>query len=109
DVRGKLTGSADAEVRRLSLALSLLFGDAEALSVLKKTAADPGAATDARRDALQLLVEKRPDDLPPLLRTLVADRAVRGAAIRGLAAYGDREAPGLILRHYGSYTDAEKA
>jgi putative heme-binding domain-containing protein len=44
----------------------------------------------------------------PLLRDLVADRALRGAALRGLAVYADDATPELILRHYSSFTEAEK-
>ena len=44
-----------------------------------------------------------------MLRDLLADRTMRGPALRALAAFGDPETPALILKHYGEYTDAEKA
>ena len=40
---------------------------------------------------------------------MVADRAMRGPALRGLAAFNDPATPELILRHYPSLNDAEKA
>ena len=58
---------------------------------------------------MQTLIEKRPSDLLPLLRSLLTDRAVRGPALRGLASYSDPATPALILEHYASLTDAEKA
>jgi len=105
----KLADSKNAEIREKVLQLSVLFGDPEALTALRKTAADPKADTTARRNALQTLVERRPPDLVPLLRKLVTDRAVRGSALRGLASYNDPATPALILEHYASLTDAEKA
>jgi putative heme-binding domain-containing protein len=87
----------------------VLFGDPQALAALSKTAADPKVDASARRRALQTLVEKRPDDLRPLLRQLLTDRTMRGPALRGLAAFNDPETPALVLKHYGSFSESEKA
>jgi putative heme-binding domain-containing protein len=40
---------------------------------------------------------------------LLSDPAVRGAALRGLAAYPDATTPAAILKHYASFTADEKA
>jgi len=104
----RLRESASPEVREKALLLSVMFGDAEATAALRKTAADPGTAEAPRRTALQTLVEAKAAALP-LLRDLLADRAMRGPALRALAAFSDPETPSLILKHYGEYTDAEKA
>lgn len=108
-VHRKLADSKNAEIREKVLQLSVLFGDPQALAMLRQTAADPKADATVRRDALQTLVEKRPPDLLPLLRKLIDDRAVRGTVLRGLASYSDRQTPHLILEHYASFSDAEKA
>ena len=108
-VSKKLAASPNAEVRQKSLLLSVLFGDREALASLHKTAADAKAPDDDRRSALQTLVEVRAPDLLPLLRELLADRAMRGPALRGLAAFNDAATPEAILRHYASFSDADKA
>jgi putative heme-binding domain-containing protein len=109
DVQRKLAGSQDEEVRERVLLLSVIFGDPEALASLRRTVNDPDAAEAARRNALQTLTEAGAPDLLPLLRDLLADRALRGPALRGLAAHNDPGIPALILRHYASYSDAEKA
>jgi putative membrane-bound dehydrogenase-like protein len=101
--------NSSGEVRELTLRLGLIFGDPEALAVLRKTVADTSAATAARQSALQALVQLPDQELPPVLHSLLTDRAVRGAALRGLAAYKDDKTPRLILEHYKSFTDAEKA
>lgn len=105
----KLSVSDNAEIREKVLQLSVLFGDPQALTALRRTAADPRSDASVRRRALQTLVEKRPPDLLPLLRKLVGDRAVRGLALRGLAFYSDPQTPPLILEQYASFRDAEKA
>jgi putative membrane-bound dehydrogenase-like protein len=105
----RLAASKDAEVREKALVLSVLFGDPQALADLRKTAADPKADAGARRRALETLVEKRANDLQPLLRGLLADRTMRGPALRGLAAFSDPGTPALILGRYASFSDADKA
>jgi putative heme-binding domain-containing protein len=108
-VYGKLANSKNAEIRSKVLQLSVLFGDPQALAAMRKTAADPKADATTRRSALQALLENRPPDLLPLLRKLLGDPAVRGAALRGLASYSDPGTPALILDRYATLTDAEKA
>ncbi len=108
-VARKLNASPDAEVRSKAMELSVLFGDPEALAALRKVAADTKAAEAARRSALQALVDRRAEGLLPLLRDLVADRVLRGPALRALAGYADPGTPALILRQYSSFSESEKA
>ena len=108
EVRARLRDSPSPEVRSRDVLLSVMFGDPEATATLRKTAADPRAEEASRRTALQVLVEAKAAGLPPLLRDLLADRTMRGPALRALAAFADPETPPLILKHYGEYTDAEK-
>jgi putative heme-binding domain-containing protein len=105
----KLAAAKDAQVRERALVLAVLFGDPQALATLRKTVVDSKADLAARRRALQTLVEKRAQDLLPLLRQLLADRTLRGPALRGLAAFTDEGTPAVILRHYARFSDAEKA
>ncbi len=108
-VQKKLAASANPEVREKTLLLSVMFGDPEATAALRKAAADPNRDESARRTALQTLVEAKASELTPLLRDLLADRAMRGPALRALAAFNDPETPAIILNHYKDYSDAEKA
>ncbi len=107
-VKDKLSASAAPEVREKTLLLSVMFGDPEAAAALRKTAADPKAAEEIRRAALQTLVEAKAAGLPPLLRELLADRVMSGSALRALAAFSDADTPAVILKHYRDFTDAEK-
>src|SRR5262245_57300785 len=54
-----LSASKDAEVRERATALAVLFGDPQALAVLRGVACDPKAGADRRTRAVQTLVEKR--------------------------------------------------
>ena len=50
----------------------------------------------------------RDPELPPVLQKLVADPAVRGTALRGLATYDDAATPAAVLGAYASYAGTEK-
>ncbi len=103
-----LAESKSPEVREKALLLSVMFGDKDAVAALRKTIGDAKAEEAARRTALQTLVEAKAADLP-LLRDLLGDKILRGPALRALAAFNDATVPALILKHYATFTDAEKA
>ncbi len=108
-VKDKLRESTAPGVREKMLLLSVMFGDADAAASVRKTAANPKEAEPVRRAALQTLVEAKAAGLPPLLRELLADSVMRGAALRFLAAFSDADTPAIILKHYHEFTEAEKA
>jgi putative heme-binding domain-containing protein len=58
---------------------------------------------------LQALVEDHAADLLPLLAELLKDPGLRAVVLRALAAYDDPRTPALILNHYPSLNEAEKA
>jgi putative heme-binding domain-containing protein len=104
----KLAKSPDAEVRDKATSLALVFGDPAALESLRKLAADPKGDASARVAAVQSLTQAKDPKLVPLLHDLLKDAAVRGQAIRALAASTDDATAGLILKLYPTLGDAEK-
>src|SRR4051812_45015783 len=58
EVYRKLSASPDAEVREKVLALSVLFGDPQALLTLKRTAQDVKASKGARARAVEVLLDR---------------------------------------------------
>jgi putative membrane-bound dehydrogenase-like protein len=104
-----LTESKSTQVRERALLLGAVFEDATALETLHKTVTDKSAAPASRQSALQTLVYKQKSDLLPLLQGLLEDKVLRGAAVRGLAAFSDEKTPGLLIKHYPSFSDAEKS
>jgi putative membrane-bound dehydrogenase-like protein len=109
DTLRRLAHSLDPEVHEKALLLSVLYGDRDAVTSLRHTAADAHAASDSRQTALQTLVEAKAPDLQRLLRDLLGDTIMRGPALRALAAQGDPGTPALVLKQYAGFTDAEKA
>lgn len=107
-VESRLGGSANGDVRTLVQTLSLTFGSQGALKALRALAADPKAEAGARRNALDSLMASRDPELRSLLQRLVPDAAVRGIALRQLAAFDDGATPGLILAEYGKLAAGEK-
>jgi len=86
-----------------------MFGDPEAYRTLRKLAADKKADAALRQASVQALAQKSDPELLPILFTLLTEPALRGSALRGLAAYKDEQTPGKILEHYKSFTASEKA
>ncbi len=108
EVSRPLAERGDAEVRAKAAALGLLFGDPAAESGLRTVVEDRSAAPDARQFALQNLVDRRTTGLAPLLVRLLDDPALRGPAIRALAAYNDPATPGTLLKRYAALSPAER-
>lgn len=109
EVHRKLSGSDDSEVRERVLALSVVFGDPQALVALRRIAEDTKASADTRGRALETLLDKRTKDVPGLLRKLLDDPTLRRAAVRGLAHFDEATTPELLLARYPKLPDAEKA
>jgi putative heme-binding domain-containing protein len=104
----RLAKSDDSQVRENALALALTFGDPQAVASLQKIIRAAAAPAEQRQRALAALAESRVTELAPLLHRLLDDSAVRGAAIRALAAYPDPKTPPLLLYRYSQLTSDEK-
>src|ERR1051325_8825651 len=108
EAAGKLSRSANPQIRELVQALSLTFGSASALAALRQTLADPKAKLQARTNALDSLLQARDPALPASLRGLLKEPYLRGPALRGLAAYDDPKTPPAILEAYPSLNPVER-
>jgi len=108
NVYPKLAASSQVRVRDAARALATLFGDPVALAELRNTALSTAAQANARRAALEALIEKRVSDLAPILHDLLADPAVRAVALRGLGSYTHGKTPERILAVYAQLPIEEK-
>lgn len=88
--------------------LAVLFGDKYVLDQLRAVALDSRSKTVERQEALGLLVDHRSKTLPPTLIALLDDDALRGDALRGLAAFDDPTAAEAVLARFAKLNDAEK-
>jgi putative membrane-bound dehydrogenase-like protein len=104
----RLARSDNATIREHGVILALVFGDPQALVDLRKTAVNPSAPTAERSAALEALIEKHPDDLAPVLHDLLADKALRRLALRGLGSFAHEATPQRVLAIYPKLTSTEK-
>ena len=103
DLSRQLATSANPAIRRLSMLLSLVFGDRQAVDDLKAIVADARADSAVRSEAVAALAQSKVAELPGLLQPLLADPQIRLAALRALATYNDDDTPRAILEHYSSF------
>jgi putative membrane-bound dehydrogenase-like protein len=105
----KLSASRSTEVRNLTEEIAIQFGDRRAIAALTARLRDRSAPASARVIAISSLAAKKVPGIGAALRDLLADPAVRGAAVRALAVYPDADTPTAILKHYPQFTAQEKA
>ncbi|HTN75319.1 MAG TPA: c-type cytochrome [Pirellulaceae bacterium] len=103
-----LSKSPSDAVREHARALAMTFDDPVAIAEMRQLASATKSPVAERIKAIEALVAKRVSNFAPTLQTLVADRAVRRAALRGLAAYDDATTPKLLLASYATFDADEK-
>lgn len=105
----KLRKTGDRQLQDVALALSATFGDAKAAHELLGILTDRGAESSRRKAALATLLKVRAAGLESGLLGLLDDSAMRGSALRALAAYDDPAVSQAILHIYPRLPAAEKA
>jgi putative membrane-bound dehydrogenase-like protein len=104
----ELVARPDPIVIERTLLLALDLEEPTAARVLRQIVRDRSTALDLRQRALTALVERHAPGLVQDLHALVSDAALRGPALRALAAYNDPATPEIILRRYGEYSEQER-
>lgn len=104
----QLQKSTSLEVRRSAMKLAVIFGDSDAVAALIKLVRDRSTSTETRYDALQALLIQQKPEMQSLLRDLLEDPAMRGSAIRGLAAFKNDETPKTLLAIYPKLSEKDK-
>ncbi len=108
DLEKKLSRSNNSEIREAVLALSLTFGSPQAMAALLEKLRDRSAPMAARRSALESLLQVKDPGLATTLQDLLSDPPLRGAVLRGLAAFDHPKTPEKIFGIYGRLTLEEK-
>ena len=101
--------SDDADVQNQVRELSVVFGDGRALDDVKRIALDGKADMNARRSALQTLIDARPDDLRKTCTSLLKTRFLNPLAAQGLGLFDDDEAAAMLVDSYKSFHHSERA
>ncbi len=107
-ISAQLMNSDDPAVNSQATALALTFGDPQALDKMHRRLIDTKADRAQREKALASLLAKKDSSLAPTLQELIGDDTMRGAALRGLAAYDDDQTPAAVLSGYARFSLAEK-
>ncbi len=92
----------DAEILDRVRSLGVVFGDGRALGDVRHILTDPGADPIARRNALHTMLDRKLENLSPLLKQLLNDEALRTDATIGLLEIGDPDGPDLAVSRYQS-------
>jgi putative membrane-bound dehydrogenase-like protein len=108
EVYARLKKHPAPAARDHATALALVFDDPAALADLRQLALSSEAAAAARQAALEALFDKQLPDLAPALHLLLADKAVRRTALRGLAILPHEETPRRVLACYADLTSDER-
>jgi putative membrane-bound dehydrogenase-like protein len=108
DTYDRLSRSERGEVRDLADQVAVVFGDQRIFPRLRSVLADNAAPLPQRQQALQILVRGRDAGAAATFRAVLSDEALRGAAIRALAAYDDVKTPPEILAVYRALSEEER-
>ena len=104
-----LAQSKSEAVYGLADELGVKFGDERAMTLLGLAIYNDKLDPARRRTAIARLAPAKRPEMGEAFRHLLADPAVRGAAIKALANYADSEIPNAILKYYSSFTTEEKS
>ena len=104
----KLLKTDDAKIRTKADQIAVAFGDKRILPRMRSILADTTSPLDQRQRALELIVKGRDTEGAGAILAALDDTALRGSAIRALAAYDNTQIPPAVLTRYGKLTDSEK-
>lgn len=100
--------SANPSLRDRVRDLSVVFGDGRALDEVKRVALAKDADMNARKAALQTLIESRPPDLRAVCEQLLGVRFLNTVAVRGLAQFDDPAIGEKLAKSYRSFHPSER-
>jgi putative heme-binding domain-containing protein len=99
------TGGLPSQIRDLNV----LFGDGRALDEVRAIALDEKADPEARRAALQTIIDAKAPEARELCLKFLPDRSFGLTAVQGLATFDDPELALKIIGRYNSFYPHERA
>lgn len=99
-VAAKLDAQDDDRIRDLSMQLSQIFGDQDAVQRAMTIVLDQKAQADTRRKMLQALLSQKNRETSELLEGLLDDPDLQVQAVRGFAAVENKQAPQMLLKRF---------
>jgi len=104
----RLKESSNSEVVSLVRDLGVLFGDGRALDAIKEVVLDRSADLNMRLTALKTLIESKPDDLRAICESLLGERHINTASLKGLALYEDSKIGDRVAQNYRRFFSPER-
>jgi len=104
----KLADSRDAVLRDHVRSLSVVFGDGRALAAVKNIALDREADLNARKSALQTMIDNRPSDLRAVCEQLLSEEFLNSVAARGLSSFDDPAVGLKLVKAYRQFHATER-
>jgi putative membrane-bound dehydrogenase-like protein len=103
-----LSRSSNPELRARVRELGVVFGDGRALEEVKRVALDGQAELQARRAALQALIDSGSAEARNVCEQLLNVRFLNSTAVRGLAAYEDAALGEKLARNFRSFHPSDR-
>ncbi len=108
-IAARLLESPDADVRLLTSALGVTFGDPSAIEAMRSVVVNDANDTATRLVALQSLIDSKASELVATLESLLqTGTPLREAAIAGLAQYDDDSISQALIDSYATFTSDQK-
>jgi putative membrane-bound dehydrogenase-like protein len=107
-IEKSLGSSPDLTLRERVRDLSVLFGDGRALDVVKRVVLDKNAGIDARKTALQTLVDAHASGFRQLCEQLMGEQFLNSVAARGLAGFDDPVVGEKLAGSYRRFHPSER-
>ncbi len=103
-----ITSSQDADRVTPAREISVVFGDGRALDEVKKIVFDEMATMDARKSALQTLIDNKPEDLRQICEKTVRIRNLNVVAAQGLALFDDPKIGEHLSKAYFTFVAPDR-
>jgi putative membrane-bound dehydrogenase-like protein len=89
-------------------AIGVVFGDGVALDEVRRLALDGRAQLPVRRQALESLIDARPDDLRDVCERLLGTRGLATTALAGLTRFDDPAVGATIAKSYARFDPVDR-
>ncbi len=101
-------GTGDAYLEDATLALSLQFGEAKAVEVLRTRAESKDLPAARRASAIRTLALLKDRGMVPVFVGLLADPEVGAAALAALSPFADGAIADSVVKHYGTWSAGDR-
>jgi putative heme-binding domain-containing protein len=100
--------SSSSELQIVIQQLNVLFGDGLALEQIRQIIFDSRATNRDRQQALESLIDAKPDDLRKICESLIDTRVINLTAAKGLALYDDPTIAKILMQKFKRFQPVDR-